>query len=190
MASKWRSSSVSQMLEVLSRFWTKYRRTYDVEKSHIEAIKEVSKGRNITQQTVQDLNWRRASFGSIHQFRGLLEKWVSGDPQPLMDCLRQHTGPQHHGEIRQFFGQEEFKVTGQSSHRGIPRNRSEARGPAAVGETFSFQLQPEVAKNLKVLSLVEEITPADWLANAVPELIEKKYVGWLKEQHLPGQSQS
>lgn len=181
-SSKLRSSSVSQMLEVLSRFWSKYSRTFDVDRAHIEAIKEVSQGRNVAQQTIYDLNWRRVGFDRIQKFRNLLEKWVLGDPKPLIDVLRRHTHSQYHGEIIQFFKQDKFVATVKSSGRSIPQEKMNVRGVAAVGETFSFQLQPDTAKKVKVLALVEEISPADWLANAVPEVIEKKYVAWLEKQ--------
>ncbi len=182
LSSKLRSSSVKQTLEVLSRFWSKYSKTFDVDRAHIEAIKEVSQGWNVTKQTIWDLNCRRLDLERIQMFRNLLEKWVLGDPKPLIEILRRHTNSQYHGEIKQFFKQDKFAATVKSSGRSIPQEKVNVGGVSAVGETFSFQLQPDTAKKVKVLALVEEISPADWLANAVPEVIEKKYVAWLEKQ--------
>ena len=49
----------------------------------------------------------------------------------------------------------------------IHQEKVNVREVAAVGETFSFQLQPDTAKKVKVLALVEEISPADWLGARV-----------------------
>ena len=177
-----RSNSISQILEILSRFWFKYSRTYDIDKAHLEAIKEVSQSWNIGEQTIRDLNWRRVGFDSIQEFRSLLEKWVQGDPNPLMDALIRHTSSKYHQQIEQFFSQEKFAAMKKSSGRKMPREKLDIRGAVTMGETFSFQLQPKIAKKLKVLSVVAEISPADWLVNMLPEVIEKQYTAWLAKQ--------
>ena len=177
-----RSNSISQILEILSRFWFKYSRTYDIDKAHLEAIREVSQSWNIGEQTIRDLNWRRVGFDSIQEFRSLLEKWVQGDPNPLMDALIRHTSSKYHHQIDQFFSQEKFAAMKKSSGGNIPREKLDIRRAVTMGETFSFQLQPKIAKKLKVLSVVAEISPADWLVNVLPEVIEKQYSTWLAKQ--------
>ncbi|HCO94214.1 MAG TPA: hypothetical protein DIU00_09730 [Phycisphaerales bacterium] len=177
-----RSNSISQILEILSRFWFKYSRTYDIDKAHLEAIKEVSQSWNIGEQTIRDLNWRRVGFDSIQEFRSLLEKWVQGDPNPLMDALIRHTNSQYHQDINKFFSQEKFGAIKKSSGRNTPREKFDVNGAVTMGETFSFQLQPKIAKKLKVLSVVAEISPTDWLVNVLPEVIEKQYAAWLAKQ--------
>lgn len=177
-----RSNSISQILEILSRFWFKYSRTYDIDKAHLEAIKEVSQSWNIGEQTIRDLNWRRVGFDSIQEFRGLLEKWVQGDPNPLMEALIRHTNSTYHRQIEEFFGQEKFAEMKKLSGRNMPNEKLDITGAVTMGETFSFQLQPKIAKKLKVLSVVAEISPADWLVNALPDVIEKQYSAWLARQ--------
>jgi len=177
-----RSNSISQIQEILSRFWFKYSRTYDIDKAHLEAIKEVSRSWNIGEQTIRDLNWRRLGFDSIQEFRNLLEKWVKGDPNPLTDALIRHTSSQYHQEISKFFNQEKFAEIKKSPGRSVLREKFNTRGAVAMGETFSFQLQPNIAKKLKVLALVAEISPADWLVNMLPEVVEKQYATWLAKQ--------
>lgn len=176
-----RSNSISQILEILSRFWFKYSRTYDIDKAHLEAIKEVSQSWNIGEQTIRDLNWRRVGFDSIQEFRSLLDKWVKGDPKPLTDALIRHTSSQYHQEISKFFNQEKFAAMKKSSGHSMPREKFNTRG-VAMGETFSFQLQPSMAKKLKVLALMGEISPADWLVNVLPEVIESQYAAWVSRQ--------
>lgn len=177
-----RSNSISQILEILSRFWFKYSRTYDIDNAHLEAIKEVSQSWNIGEQTIRDLNWRRVGFDSIQEFRSLLEKWIQGDPNPLMDALIRHTNSTYHQQIEQFFNQEQFASMKKSSGRNTPREKFDVNGAVTMGETFSFQLQPKIAKKLKVLSVVAEISPTDWLVNVLPEVIEKQYAAWLAKQ--------
>ena len=177
-----RSNSISQILEILSRFWVKYSRAYDIDKAHLEAIKEVSQSWNIGEQAIRDLNWRRIGFDSIQDFRSLLKKWVKGDPKPLIDALIRHTSSQYHQEISKFFNQEKFAVIKKSPGRSMPREKFDARGAVAMGETFSFQLQPNIAKKLKVLALMGEISTADWLVNMLPEVIEKRYAAWVVRQ--------
>ena len=177
-----RSNSISQILEILSRFWFKYSRTYDIDKAHLEAIKEVSQSWNIGEQTIRDLNWRRVGFDSIQDFRGLLEKWVKGDPKQLTDALIRHTSSQYHQEISKFFNQEKFAAMKKSPGRSMPREKFNTRGAVAMGETFNFQLHPHIAKKLKVLALMGEISPADWLVNVLPEVIETQYAAWVSRQ--------
>ncbi len=177
-----RSNSISQILEILSRFWFKYSRTYDIDKAHLEAIKEVSQSWNIKEQTIRDLNWRRVGFDSIQEFRSLLKTWVKGDPNPLTDALIRHTSSQYHQEISKFFNQEKFAAIKKSPGRSMHREKFDARGAVAMGETFSFQLQPNIAKKLKVLALMGEISPADWLVSELPEVIEKQYAAWVARQ--------
>ena len=177
-----RSNSISQILEILSRFWFKYSRTYDIDRAHLEAIKEVSRNWNIGEQTIRDLNWRRVGFDSIQDFRSLLEKWVEGDPNPLTDALVRHTNSQYHNEISNFFNQEKFAEIKKTPGLGMPREKFDGRGADAMGETFSFQLPPKVAKKLKVLALEQEISPADWLVCEMPDIIEKQFAEWLARQ--------
>ena len=175
--------SVNQMFEVLIRFYNKYSRTYNVPKSHIEAMKEVSKnGENGKEyQTIHDLCVRRMGFHNVDKFRSLLEEWVSGNPEPLKKLLNEHASS-NHIEIIQFFEQHKFTETKIKTGVGLSPTKSTVTSLHALNENFSFKLDPSAAKKLKVLSLIEEVSTADWLTNIVHKAVEQKYSEWIDKQ--------
>lgn len=176
--------SVNQLLEVLTRFFNKYPRIYNIKKAHIDSMKEVSEntGNTVAYQTILDLCARRMSFHSIDNFRSLLEEWVSGNTDPLKSLLIKHTNNQHQAEIIQFFEQHKFSDTKIAKDNGAPQTKLNGPKLHALNETFGFQLDPDTAKKLKVLSLMEEVATSNWLTNVVRKEVEQKYSEWINKQ--------
>ncbi len=178
-----RLSSWKQMHELLIRFRDKYLRYYDVAKAHIEATKEVAESSRIENPTIRDLCFRRLNLDSIDKFRDLLEKWIMQEHEPLKSILIKHTLPVVHDEIEQFFKQNKFLGIQKATVRDISLKRLNIKRLNAVKENFSFQLEPDIAKELKVLSVMEETSTSDLLAKLVPKVVEQRYIEWLRKQH-------
>ena len=173
-----RSESVEQMIQVLVRFKDKYNRTYNVKEAHIEAIEEVAQNFQIRKQTVQDMCFRRLELSSIFLFRNLLETWMMGDSKPLFTLLKNYTPPYSHSEIKAIL--DEGETSSSSLKPQIPS--SSRKHLQRLNENFSFSINPEDAKKLKVLSVMEGIPVSDWLQKVMIDVIETKYNAWLKSQ--------
>jgi len=177
--SELRPDTVKQMIQVLIRFRDKYRRSYKVDKAHIEAVEEVAKMHNHKgNTTVRDLCGRRLELPSIFKFRNLLEKWMLGEPKPLLELLKKFTPSSFHAEI------EAILVDGNSNTTSSSLNTppSSMKVPQRLDENFSFSLEPEIAKKLKVLSVMKGISTFDFLRNIVKHVVKHDYNQWLNRQ--------
>ena len=174
-----RPESVEQMIQVLVRFKDKYSRSYNVDKAHNEAIEEVAKMHNHKgSTTVRDLCFRRLDLPSVFKFRNLLEKWMLGEPKPLFELLKRFTPSRFHAEI------EGILVEGVSNMASLLRNttKSSVKIPQRLDENFSFSLDPEMAKKLKVLALMEGVSNSDWSKKRIIDLVNQEYATWLNNQ--------
>jgi hypothetical protein len=169
---------VEQMLRVLVRFRDGYSKSYDVDKAHIAAMDDVAQERRITRQTVQDMCTRCLSLPNIFKFRDLLEKWVTGDPKPLLGVLKQHTETGFHAEIEAVLIQD--TVRGAASTPVV--RQPSVRAAQRLHENFSLALDPETAKKLRVLSVMQGVSIPDWLQRVVADAIKKEYTVWLDSQ--------
>jgi hypothetical protein len=166
------------MLRVLVRFRDTYSRSYDVDKAHIAAMADVAQEQGIAPQTVQDMCTRCLGLPSVFKFRDLLEKWMTGDPRPLLAVLRQKAQPSLHAEIEAVLTQETVSGAASSPVVRQPSGRPTQR----PHEDFSLALDPEAGKKLKVLSLMQGVSIPDWLQRVVADAVEKEYRDWLDSQ--------
>lgn len=173
-----RPNRVEQMLRVLVKFRDKYSKSYDIDKAHIAAMEDVAQERQIAKQTVQDMCTRCLGLSGVFEFRGLLEKWITGDPKPLLARLKRYAAPDFHAEIEAVLMQDPASTAALSPNV----RQSSARAAQRPHENFSFSVEPETAKKLKVLSVMEGISSSDWLQKVVPDLIEEEYGLWLDTQ--------
>lgn len=173
-----RPSRVEQMLRVLVRFRDRYSKSYEVDKAHIAAMDDVAQERRITRQSVQDMCTRCLGVPNIFRFRDLLEKWVAGDSKPLLGVLKQNTETRLHPEIEAVLMQ--GAVSGATSSP-VARQPS-VKVAQRLHENFSLALDPETAKKLRVLSVMQSVQISDWLQRVVAEAIEREYRDWLESQ--------
>jgi len=173
-----RPDRVDQMLQVLGRFRDRYSKSYDVDKAHIAAMDDVAEKRQIARQTIQDMCTRCLGLPGTSGFRGLLEKWMTGDPKPLLGLLKRYTGTEFHAEIEAVLMQD--TVSGAASPPVV--RQPSVRPAQRPHENFSFALDPETAKKLRVLSVMQSVSISDWLQRVVVDAIEKEYRVWLDNQ--------
>ncbi|MFZ0034071.1 MAG: hypothetical protein WAK60_03660 [Sedimentisphaerales bacterium] len=181
------TDSVSQMIETLKRFMYKYSKTHNIATAQKEAIKEVSEIWRVGLADIHDLCTRRIGFvgsGSIDKFRNLLENFVLGDSEALKSIILKHSETQNRTEVAKFFEEHKSFVTEKSPVFGATPLKLRERIFAEVKETFSFQLEPDIAKMLKVLSVMKDASTSDWLADIVPKVVKQKYAEWLDKQNL------
>ncbi len=151
-----RPNSVEQMLQLLNRFKNKYGRNYQ-----------------ITRNAVHDMCFRRLNLPNINRFRNFLEKWVLGEPRPLLKLLKKFTPSDYHTEL------ENILKDSKSTFKKYPYFGKEIK---KADKTFSLSLDSEITKKLKVLALMEGISNSEWLKNNVLQVVNKKYATWLKKQ--------
>ncbi|MBE0534522.1 MAG: hypothetical protein IH624_02555 [Phycisphaerae bacterium] len=167
-----RSESVEQMMDVLVRFREKYRRNYSMNRSHIEAIEEVAAQYRVRPQTIRDLCFRRLDLASVDRFRDLLEKWVRGDAEPLRKVLRQVVPKAYQGEID--------AVLAEGATAAAPA--ADVKAGRRLDESFTISLDPESAKKVKVLALMQEVSSVDWLREKVRQVLGQEYGNWLNSE--------
>lgn len=168
-------TSVEQALMVLSRISAANRAGLPVLQACHRAISETSKHYGKTYQTIEDLIRRRLGLERIDDFHALIEKWMEGQPAELRDLLLSHSDPAMRANVRDFF------ETG-----GAVEMVREFGGPSASRpqtlEQFTFSLDRETAKKLRVLALMDDSDgTSGWLSNAIPKLIDDRYREFLLE---------
>lgn len=160
-----KSKSVDQILDVLTESRARHSNGEPLIRAYQRAVEAVSKDYHVAYQTIGDLCRRRLQLPTINSFYNLLEQWVMGNPDPLMNVLQTHTTIQNHGKLNAYFGE----------------RKQEIASITTKGETFTFRLSDDAAKKLKILS-IECGSPSEWLSRAVPEVINARYKDWLNDQ--------
>ena len=161
-----RSINVDDLLEILKVFKGRYDSGNSVPEALNFAKHLVARGRSET--VIHDLYTRRLRLNGINEFRGLLENWVTGNPSPLISVLKNNTNKHDHNRIITFFTQ------GKTS---LQKQKAETVGQ----ETFSFRLNNDIAKKLRILFTAEEVS-SDWIAKIVSKSVNQRYDEWLNKQ--------
>ena len=165
------SKSIEQILAVLTRIRARCLRHDSIKKAYQGAVYETSKNYDVTYQTIGDLCRRRLGLKNIDQFHGLLEKWIAGNAEPLMSVLISKTASRNHYKIRDYFGRK--------NHEFVVEN---TRPPGSEEESFTIRLPRDIAKRLKVLSLMSGDSLPKWLSEVVTQVVEQRYKEWLATQ--------
>lgn len=165
-----RSKSLNQILDVLTKFRARHSRGEPVIKAYQGAVDEVRKDYQVAYQTIGDLCRRRLQLSTINNFYNLLEQWVIGNPEPLLDVLLALTIKQDHDKLISYFDERNQKA-GIQKTTSVPLER----------ETFTFRLGGDAAKKLKILS-IEIGSPSEWLSQVVSEVVNRRYKDWLNDQ--------
>jgi hypothetical protein len=168
-----KSKSVEQLFAVLNRFKVRYSGGESVPKAHQGAVDDVRRDYDVTYQTIGDLCRRRLGLKSINEFHSLLEKWLSGDYMPLMEILKKNTKEKNNQKISEFFG----VTSGPSFQRDVPKLDLQ-------DESFTFRLRANIAKKLKVLSVMGGESLPAWLSKTICQVVEEQYKNWLSKQKI------
>jgi hypothetical protein len=130
------------------------------------ATRFISQKYDIEGPTISDLQTRRLEINGIDKFRTLLDDWLRfGNSEKLVLCITQHTRPEFHMKIHEFFG-----------HCLVKAN------PEPCGEKFTMELPLEIVKKLKVLSIMADKSESCWLKDLAGQEINKAYDKWIVSQ--------
>ena len=173
-----RPESVKQMIHILIRFRDRYSRSYNVDKAHIKAMEEVAQKWQITTQTVQAMCVKRLELSSVFKFRNFLEKWILGDTKPLLELLKRFIPSRFHTEIETILVEGKFNTALPT----LNARPSSTKVPVRLDENFNFSIDPETAKKLKVLSVMNGFSTSDWLKSIMTDVVRREYQTWLNSQ--------
>ncbi|MGA2914787.1 MAG: hypothetical protein ABSE89_02040 [Sedimentisphaerales bacterium] len=177
-----RPESVKQMIQVLIRFKDKYTRYNNIDKAHREAVDEVAQQWQIGRTGIHDMCLRRLKLTNIANFRNLLEKWMLGDSAPLLQLLCKFTPSYFYAEIENVLTKDKTNLASL-----LPKTHTTfSKVVQRLDKSFNFSIDPDTAKKLKVLSVMEDISTSesesDWLRKIVTEVVNKRYADWLNIQ--------
>jgi hypothetical protein len=120
---------------------------------------------------------RVLGLASVFAFRDLLERWMTGDSKPLLDVLKKHTPSYVHRNIEGVLAEGKATVSSPT-----PEGRPSVKDKPRAYENFSVPIDPETAKKLTVLSVMESVSIPDWLQRVVADVVAAKYKIWLADQ--------
>lgn len=165
------SKTLNQILEVIKKSKSQYISGSPIHTSIQTGIDYVSKSYKVTYQTIEDGCRRRLNLKTIDDFRRMLSEYFNGNPKNIISILREHTDVDLHNKINEFFkgNVTSFKKTSneirdQSSPKQIPEQTT---------EVFSFRLDEETSKRLKVVSGYREISPSEWISKNIKRRIDE-----------------
>lgn len=174
ITNKIRSNTLHQILEVIEISKTRYSSGSSITSSINDGVKEVSKRYRTTYQTIEDGCRRRLGFNDIEEFKSVLMEYFNGNPDKIISVLRDHTNIDLHGKINDFFrnGKVSSIIPVENKHKNISENNS---------EVFSFRLDNETSKKLKMLVSYKGISISEWISNTVKNNVQDDLEELLKK---------
>jgi len=161
ITNKLRSRTVDQILEVIEISKTRYLSGASITSSINVGIKEVAKSYQTTYQTIGDACRKRLGYNDIEELKNVLLEYFSGNPTKIISVLKERTDPELHGKINNYF----FRnynirqiITDENKHKNISRQNS---------EVFTFRLDSETSKILKMLVAYKGTSLSEWVSNTV-----------------------
>lgn len=163
--------TLDQILEVIKKSKSQYVSGSPIQTSIQTGIDYVSKSYNVTYQTIEDGCRRRLNLKTIDDFRRMLSEYFNGNPKNIISVLREHTDVDLHNKINQFFegNVSVFKKTSDI----IQDQQSPTQIPEQPTEVFSFRLDKETSKRLRVVSGYHGISPSEWISKSIKKSIDE-----------------
>jgi hypothetical protein len=159
------TGSLDQLFEVLRR--TEHGKSeHTLYISRKRATKHVAGQHSLSYQTILDLYTRRLGFQDAKQFDDLVEKWQSGNPEPLMSKIKDHTDPTDFHVIDEFFRDH-------PSTQPTPASKS-PEDHAAEFEEFRVQITRKEAEMLRFIAKMRNADPAQLLNQTVSRSIRNE----------------
>jgi hypothetical protein len=158
---KLRSSTVDQILEVIEISKTRYLSGASITSSINVGIKEVAKSYQTTYQTIGDACRKRLGFNDIEGFKNALLECFDGNPTKIISVLKEHTDPELHVKITNYF----FRDC--DIHQILPDQNKHAIISQQNSEVFTFRLDSETSKTLKMLMSYKGVSVSEWVSNTV-----------------------
>ena len=165
-----RRKTVQQLLQVFNYARANVGAGQSVRSAYQGAVHKVAEDHGVTYQTIGDGCRRRLLLDDIRELYAMLQKWVAGHPQELMQQLLKSADPDCHSEIRDFFrtGSKEASPT---------EVNSSAKGP----ELFMFELERVDALMLKMLCEVESTPVEKFLSTTIKEVVRDQMRPYMQD---------
>lgn len=161
------SHTIDQLLHVFRLFCERHAKGVPLRKSYTKAVREVANFESVTYQTIGDGCRRRLQLNKIDELYALLQQWVEGNPEPLMNQLKAASDHSAHDKIAAFF--KSNVSSARVTHRQVMHATSEVKI-----ETFSVRLSEHDTRVLRALAEIEGISPSEVLGELVgPAAVER-----------------
>jgi hypothetical protein len=168
-----KQNSIEQVLEVLNLVRVRHNDGDSIIKAYQSSVAIVSKNYNVRYQTIGDFR-RRLGLRNVNEFYSFLEKWlIEGNYKPIMEVLKRNASPESYKKISSFFGE----TSELSSDEDIRKIR-------VSEESFTFRLRSDIAKKLKVMSVMAGDSEPVWLNKTVSQAVEEQYKNWIAKQKV------
>jgi len=128
-------------------------------------IDYVRKSYNVTYQTIEDGCRRRLGLTSIDDFRRMLSEYFNGNPTNIKSTLLEHTDIDLHNKIQDYFGGGVISVV-KTGHK-VQEQPFTKHIPEKTTEVFSFRLDEETSKKLRLLLGYNGISTSEWISKIV-----------------------
>jgi len=167
ITNKLTSKSLDQILEVIRKTKSQYLSGSPLHTSIQSGIEYVSKSYNVTYQTIEDGCRRRLGLKTIDDFRRVLSEYFHGNPNNIISILREHTDSNLHNKINEYFkGSVTSIIKSSDKIQDIPLQER-------TTEVFSFRLDEETSKKLRILVGFLEIPPSEWISIIIKKKVNE-----------------
>lgn len=161
MTNKLRSRTVDQILEVIDVAKIRYLSGSSITSSINAGIREVAKSYQTSYQTIGDACRKRLGFHDMEEFKAVLLEYFSGNPTEIISVLKEHTDPELQVKINHYFFRD------YNLHQIIPDEDKQGNGVPQNSEVFTFRLDSETSKRLRLLVTYKGISLSEWVSNTL-----------------------
>ncbi len=168
ITNKLTSKSLDQILEVIKKSKTNYLSGSPIHTSIRNGIEYVRKAYNLKYQTIEDGCRRRLGLKTIDDFRRVLLEYFNGNPNTIISILREHTDVDLHNKINEFFKVNIASI--KKINEGIKNEPLSEQN----SEVFSFRLDEETSKKLKLILGYIGISPSEWISKKIKKEVDEE----------------
>ena len=174
ITNKLTSKSLDQILEVIKKSKTNYFNGSPLHTSIQTGIEYVRKSYNLKYQTIEDGCRRRLGLKTIDDFRRMLSEYFNGNPTNIKSILREHTHIDLHNKINEY-----FKGNVTSLEKSSDKIKNQPL-PEQTTEVFSFRLDEETSKKLRLLLGYLGISSSEWISKIIKKKVNEDLQELLK----------
>ena len=172
------SKTLDQILEVIRKSKTNYLSGTPIHSSIHIGINHVSKMYVKKYQTIEDGCRRRLGLKTIDDFRRMLSEYFNGNPTNIKSILREHTGIDLHNRINDYFKGNDTII--RKSGDKIQEQQLPKQIPEQTTEVFSFRLDEETSKKLRLLVGYLGISSPEWISKIIKKKVNEDLQELLK----------
>jgi hypothetical protein len=157
-------STLKQIIAVLTFTKENFREGNSIERSYRYAVQKVANQYNVAYQTIGDACRRRLELDSISEFFKLLNKWLHGNPEPLIQQIKMNTSKANYDNIAEFFS---------SSSSSLKLRNEFISGNNSI--EYNVHISAKESKMLKALAELEEKDLIVYLNELVSKSVKNNF---------------